>query len=35
MLKLIIKPLAELDATDAAIWYNDKHEGLGSEFYWL
>ena len=32
MHKLIIKPFAELDATDAANWYNDKREGLGDEF---
>jgi toxin ParE1/3/4 len=24
--------LAELDATDAAIWYNKKQDGLGNEF---
>ncbi|MFW5760106.1 MAG: type II toxin-antitoxin system RelE/ParE family toxin [Cyclobacteriaceae bacterium] len=29
---LIIKPLAELDATEAANWYNEKREGLGNEF---
>jgi plasmid stabilization system protein ParE len=32
MYKLIIKPFAEEDAKDAAIWYNDKREGLGDEF---
>ena len=32
MHKLIVKPFAELDATDAANWYNDKREGLGDEF---
>jgi len=32
MYKLIIKPLAEEDAKDAANWYNDKKEGLGNEF---
>ena len=32
MYKLIIKPFAELDATEAANWYNDKREGLGNEF---
>lgn len=32
MHKLIIKPFAELDATDAAKWYNEKREGLGDEF---
>lgn len=32
MSKLIIKPLAEIDATNAANWYNDKREGLGEEF---
>lgn len=32
MYKLIIKPLAELDATEAAKWYNNKRDGLGDEF---
>ena len=32
MHKLIIKPFTELDATDAANWYNEKREGLGDEF---
>jgi toxin ParE1/3/4 len=32
MHRLIIKPFAELDATEAANWYNDKREGLGNEF---
>lgn len=32
MHRLIIKPSAVLDATEAANWYNDKREGLGSEF---
>jgi len=32
MHKLIIKPFAEYDATEAAICYNDKREGLGDEF---
>lgn len=32
MYKLIIKPIAELEATDAAIWYNQKRDGLGNEF---
>ncbi len=32
MYKLIIKPFAELDAIEAANWYNDKREGLGDEF---
>ena len=32
MHKLIIKPSAELEATDAAIWYNQKRDGLGNEF---
>jgi toxin ParE1/3/4 len=32
MHKLIIKPFPELDATDAANWYNEKREGLGNEF---
>jgi len=32
MIKLIIKPLAEIDAKEAMLWYNDKLEGLGREF---
>jgi plasmid stabilization system protein ParE len=32
MHSLIIKPFAELDATDAFDWYADKREGLGDEF---
>jgi len=32
MHKIIIKPFAEIDATEAAKWYNDKREGLGNEF---
>ncbi|HKK81398.1 MAG TPA: type II toxin-antitoxin system RelE/ParE family toxin [Prolixibacteraceae bacterium] len=32
MHKLIIKAFAELDAIDAANWYNEKGEGLGEEF---
>jgi toxin ParE1/3/4 len=32
MNKLVIKPFAELDATDAANWYNLKRDGLGNEF---
>lgn len=32
MHKLVIKPWAELDATDAANWYNRKRDGLGNEF---
>lgn len=32
MHRLIIKPFAELDATEAANWYNDKRDGLGNEF---
>lgn len=32
MYNLIIKPLAEDDAKDAAIWYNHKRDGLGNEF---
>ncbi len=32
MYKVIIKPFAELDATDVAKWYNDKRDGLGDEF---
>jgi plasmid stabilization system protein ParE len=32
MYKLIVKPFAEEDASKAAIWYNNKSEGLGNEF---
>lgn len=32
MHKLIVKPFAEEDAAKAAVWYNDKSEGLGNEF---
>jgi toxin ParE1/3/4 len=32
MHRLIIKPFAELDALEAANWYNCKREGLGNEF---
>ncbi len=32
MHRLIIKPFAELDAFEAANWYNDKREDLGNEF---
>ena len=32
MHRLIIKPFSELDATEAANWYNDKREGLENEF---
>jgi toxin ParE1/3/4 len=32
MQMLIVKPFAELDATEAANWYNNKREGLGNEF---
>jgi toxin ParE1/3/4 len=32
MYKLIIKPSAETDAADAAVWYNSRSEGLGNEF---
>jgi toxin ParE1/3/4 len=32
MYKLSIKPLAELDAIEAANWYNAKRDGLGNEF---
>jgi len=32
MHKLVINPFAELDATDAANWYNRKRDGLGNEF---
>ncbi|MCK5907864.1 MAG: type II toxin-antitoxin system RelE/ParE family toxin [Flavobacteriales bacterium] len=31
-MKLIIKPFAEMDANEAALWYNDKFDGLGGEF---
>jgi len=32
MHQLIIKPAAELDALDAANWYNERRDGLGNEF---
>ena len=32
MYRLIIKPLAEIDATEAAKWYENAKEGLGYEF---
>jgi toxin ParE1/3/4 len=32
MFKLIIKPFAESDASNAANWYNDQRDGLGEEF---
>jgi len=32
MLRLILKPLAENDVAEAAIWYNFQREGLGEEF---
>lgn len=32
MLKLKLKPLAEIDITEAAIWYNFQRDGLGEEF---
>jgi toxin ParE1/3/4 len=31
MYKLIIKPIAEEDALNAANWYNEKRDGLGNE----
>ncbi|PKP11440.1 MAG: addiction module toxin RelE [Bacteroidetes bacterium HGW-Bacteroidetes-4] len=30
--KLVVKPKAEQDAKDAALWYNNKREDLGNEF---
>ena len=32
MYKLIVKPFAEEDAAKAAVWYNNKSDGLGNEF---
>ncbi|MDP2334885.1 MAG: type II toxin-antitoxin system RelE/ParE family toxin [Bacteroidota bacterium] len=32
MHQLIIKPSAELDAMNAANWYNSRRDGLGNEF---
>ena len=32
MYRVVIKPFAESDASDAAKWYNNKREGLGDEF---
>lgn len=32
MLSLIVRPDAEADITDAAVWYETQSPGLGSEF---
>ena len=32
MYRIIIEPFAEVDATQAALWYNDKRNGLGNDF---
>jgi toxin ParE1/3/4 len=32
MYRLIFKPFAEDEATQAALWYNDKSSGLGNDF---
>jgi plasmid stabilization system protein ParE len=32
MYRIIVKPIAETDATEAANWYNFQREGLGEEF---
>ena len=32
MYKLVIKPLAEVDAKESVGWYNEKREGLGDDF---
>ena len=32
MFKLKLKPFAEIDIAEAAIWYNFQREGLGEEF---
>lgn len=32
MYKTIILPLAKLDISDAAVWYNSKQKGLGKRF---
>ena len=32
MFRLELKPLAEIDVAEAAIWYNIQREGLGEEF---
>lgn len=32
MYKLIVKPLAEIDAVDVSKWYNKRRDGLGDEF---
>jgi hypothetical protein len=31
-LRLSVLPAAELEAVEAAIWYNDQRQGLGVEF---
>ena len=30
--RLIIRPEAEADIADAAVWYDDQQSGLGNEF---
>ena len=30
--KLIVKPEAESDASESALWYNEQSEGLGAKF---
>ena len=32
MFKLVLKPHAEIDFAETAIWYNFQREGLGEEF---
>ncbi|MFH0999800.1 MAG: type II toxin-antitoxin system RelE/ParE family toxin [Bacteroidota bacterium] len=32
MHKIVFKPFAETDVSEAAKWYNDKRDGLGKEF---
>ncbi len=31
-MKLIVKPFAEIDVSEATLWYNEKFDGLGGEF---
>ena len=31
-MKCCVHPLAELEATEAALWYDDRRQGLGDEF---
>ena len=30
--RVVVRPDAQVDIAEAAQWYEDRHEGLGSEF---